>query len=210
MQNPGFRPGGKRYLILPDEIQGETASAAGLTISADPDQHKKGTTGTIVARGTAATEYELGAKAVYGEYSGYEQIVNGTKYFILAEAEILGELLPVITFAPGAQLGAEIVVALQGEIPDGLLEAAMSVTQPEAHFLSERAMVRDVVLAVLSWLRAPAVAPSIELTEQQRQEIIESNEPYGVLTRKYGVSAQLIENIRMAEWMQCSLSLDRT
>ena len=37
-------------------------------------------------------------------------------------------------------------------IPDEMLEAAMDATKPEAHFLSERQAVRDVLQAGMQWL----------------------------------------------------------
>lgn len=90
-----FRPNKGRYLILPNLVESLTTKIEGseYTIESQKDIHAKPSEGTVIAKGKDCTEYEPGAKVLYGKFSGYEQLFDGTNYLILAETEILGERL---------------------------------------------------------------------------------------------------------------------
>ena len=93
MKTVNFRPNKSRYLVLPDPVEGEQTKIEGseYVIEGQKDIHAKPSEGTVVAKGKECTEYEVGAKVLYGKFSGYEQLFDGTNYLILAETEILGE-----------------------------------------------------------------------------------------------------------------------
>lgn len=95
MNKTAFRPNKGRYLVLPDPVVGQETKIEGseYTIEAARDIHEKPAEGTVIAKGKKCTEYEPGAKVLFGKYSGYEQLFDGTNYLILAETEILGERL---------------------------------------------------------------------------------------------------------------------
>lgn len=95
MNNPGFHPNKGRYLVLPDEVKGQETKVEGseYTIDVAKDPHEKPSEGIVIAVGKDCTEFELGAKVLYGKFSGYEQLFDGVNYLILAETEILGERL---------------------------------------------------------------------------------------------------------------------
>lgn len=93
MNSVAFRPFGARYLVLPDEIKGEETQVGEYTVSAEKDIHAKPSEGTVVARGRACFEAEIGCKVLYGKFSGYEQTFDGIKYVVLQESELLGEHL---------------------------------------------------------------------------------------------------------------------
>lgn len=90
-----FRPNKGRYLVLPNPVESQTTKIEGseYTIESQKDIHAKPSEGTVVAKGKDCTEYEPGAKVLYGKFSGYEQLFDGANYLILAETEILGERL---------------------------------------------------------------------------------------------------------------------
>ena len=91
MNQPPYRPLGNRYLVLPDSLESEHETIGGIGLTPPPpDPHKRSFEGTVVARGSCA-ELAIGAKAVYGEYSGYAQTFDGVQYLVLAENEILME-----------------------------------------------------------------------------------------------------------------------
>lgn len=87
-----FRPGGTRYLVLPDPVEEDSVEVGGFSISTGKDAHKKSTTGRVIARGRTATEYAVDSTVVYGQYSGYAQKLDGVDHVVLQETEILGEL----------------------------------------------------------------------------------------------------------------------
>lgn len=93
MNSPAFRPLGARYLVLPDPVEGESETIGDVTLSVPKDPHKQSVEGKVVARGKSCTELEVGAKAIYGKYSGYDHNLDGTDYKVLSETEILGEKL---------------------------------------------------------------------------------------------------------------------
>ena len=95
MNTTAFRPNKGRYMILPDPVEGVETKIEGseYTVTKQKDIHAKPSEGTVIAKGKDCTEYEPGAKVLYGKYSGYEQVFDGVNYLILAETEILGERL---------------------------------------------------------------------------------------------------------------------
>jgi co-chaperonin GroES (HSP10) len=94
MQTPPYRPLGNKYLILPDQTEAESETIGNVTLSAPPpDPHKRSFEGTVVAKGKSCVELEVDDKAVYGEFSGYEREIDGIKYLVLQENEILMEHL---------------------------------------------------------------------------------------------------------------------
>lgn len=94
MKPIAFRPIGARYLVLPDDIKGESEQIGEYTIAREQNIHEKSTVGTVIARGTTCTEpLNPGDKVSFGKFSGYEQIVDGKSYIILQESELLGEIV---------------------------------------------------------------------------------------------------------------------
>lgn len=91
MEVIAFRPNRLKYLVLPDEVKGEHAEAGGFRITQEKDATKKATEGTVKACGKDCSEYAVGMKVLYGQYSGYKQVLDGIEYVILAESEMLGE-----------------------------------------------------------------------------------------------------------------------
>ena len=91
MNTPFFRPIGNRYLVLPDPIEAESETIGDITLSTPKDPHKQSVEGTIVAKGKSCAELEIGDKVFYGQFSGYDQHLDGTDYKVLQENELLGE-----------------------------------------------------------------------------------------------------------------------
>lgn len=112
-------------MILPNPVESLTTKIEGsqYTIESQKDIHAKPSEGTVVAKGKDCTEYEPGARVLYGKFSGYEQLFDGTNYLILAETEILGERL-VTPFDEDAHPEQEEFDRLtsppQAQTPDGL------------------------------------------------------------------------------------------
>lgn len=104
-----FIPSGLRYLVFPDPVEAHDEQIGSVLISTQADPNKKASEGTVVAVGDGdqlnsavatrsglsssygACKYAVGDKLIYGQYSGYEQEFDGTKYKVLAESEILGK-----------------------------------------------------------------------------------------------------------------------
>ena len=93
MKTPAFRPGGNRYLVLPDSIGEDSETIGGVTLSIPKDPNKQAIEGTVVACGKSCADYELGDKVMYGQFSGYDLKLDGTDYKVLAENELLGQHL---------------------------------------------------------------------------------------------------------------------
>lgn len=93
MKTPAFRPGGNRYLVLPDSIGEDSETIGGVTLSIPKDPNKQAIEGTVVAKGKACVDYELTDKVMYGQFSGYDLKLDGTDYKVLAENELLGQHL---------------------------------------------------------------------------------------------------------------------
>jgi co-chaperonin GroES (HSP10) len=91
IKTPAFRPGGARYLVLADIVETKSETIGEVTISERPDPHKQADHGTIVARGKACADYEIGDQISYGQFSGYDLEIDGQKFKILQEGEILGQ-----------------------------------------------------------------------------------------------------------------------
>ena len=87
-----FKPLADRVLIEPAPAEEKTAS--GIII---PDTAKeKPLEGTIVAAGPGKADEPMtvktGDKVIYGQYSGTEIKLDGTKYLIMREADVYGIL----------------------------------------------------------------------------------------------------------------------
>ena len=95
MANIKFKPVGDRVLVEP--IEEQEVKKGGIII---PDTAKeKPQEGTIVALGTGKKdeagkvipfEVKKGDRVLYGKYGGTEVTVDGDKYLILREDDILG------------------------------------------------------------------------------------------------------------------------
>lgn len=115
---PAFRPLGARYLVLPDPVVAEEKQIGEYRIERDADTHKKSSSGTIVAVGDCRY-LKPGDRVSYGQYSGYEQKLEGTTYLVLQESEILGEILSTPFDAPDLS------------VPDGPDPSYPLLEQPE-------------------------------------------------------------------------------
>jgi len=87
-----FKPLADRVLIEPAPAEEKTAS--GIII---PDTAKeKPLEGTIIAAGPGKADEPMtvktGDKVIYGQYSGTEIKLDGTKYLIMREADVYGIL----------------------------------------------------------------------------------------------------------------------
>lgn len=113
MKTPAFRPGGNRYLVLPDSIGEDSETIGGVTLSIPKDPNKQAIEGTVVALGPMAHEYAVGDKVMYGQFSGYDLKLEGVDYKVLAENELLGQ--HIIT--PFDQNQAELPLVTTDDIP---------------------------------------------------------------------------------------------
>lgn len=93
METPLFRPFANKYLVLPDPIEGESETIGGITLTVPRDPNKQAVEGTVVARGKSCTELQVGEKAVYGKFAGYDLNLDGVDYKVLSENELFGERL---------------------------------------------------------------------------------------------------------------------
>lgn len=91
MNTPAFRPLGHRYLVLPDPVEGESETIGEVTLSTPKDPHKQSVEGTVVVASQSCMELRAGDKVFYGQFSGYDQHLDGVDYKVLQENEILGE-----------------------------------------------------------------------------------------------------------------------
>jgi co-chaperonin GroES (HSP10) len=91
MKSPVFVPNRLRYLVLPYELAGESTLVGEYVIEKEKDMHQQPSEGTVVAFGRECSEFALGAKVLFGKYSGYDQLLDGVWYKILQESEILGQ-----------------------------------------------------------------------------------------------------------------------
>ncbi len=87
-----IKPLGDRVLIKP--LESEEKTAGGLYI---PDNAKeKPQEGEVVAVGNGTKDYDMvlkeNDKVLYGKYSGTEITVEGEKYLIMKETEVLATL----------------------------------------------------------------------------------------------------------------------
>ena len=87
-----IRPLGTSVVIVPKEA--ETMTAGGLYI---PDNAKEKTQqGTVVAAGPGAKDEPMevtpGDVVLYGKYAGTEVTVDGKKYLIVKQSDILATL----------------------------------------------------------------------------------------------------------------------
>lgn len=84
-----IKPLADRVLILPTPA--EEVTAAGIII---PDSAKeKPLRGTVIATGNGTKDEEMVIKAndevLYGKYSGTEVEIEGTKYLIMRQSDVL-------------------------------------------------------------------------------------------------------------------------
>ncbi len=84
-----IKPLADRVLILPTPA--EEVTAAGIII---PDSAKeKPLKGTVVAAGNGTKDEEMvvktGDKVLYGKYAGTEVELDGTKYLIMRQSDVL-------------------------------------------------------------------------------------------------------------------------
>jgi chaperonin GroES len=80
-----FKPIGDRVLVLPSQVKEKTDS--GILI---PETAKdKPLEGVIVETGSVE-KLKVDMNVLYGQYSGSEITLEGTKYLILREADIIG------------------------------------------------------------------------------------------------------------------------
>ena len=90
---PAFRPFSNRYLVFPDPIEQESETIGSITLTVPKDPNKQAVEGTVVARGKSCTELEVGQKAAYGKFAGYDLNLDGVDYKVLSENELFGEKL---------------------------------------------------------------------------------------------------------------------
>ena len=91
MNNPAFRPFGKRVLVLPKEKKAQEVNVGDYTIETQKDLHEKPAEGTVIVVGRECIECVKDQVVLFGKFAGYEQTIEGVEYLILQESEILGE-----------------------------------------------------------------------------------------------------------------------
>ncbi|HRI06095.1 MAG TPA: co-chaperone GroES [Candidatus Dojkabacteria bacterium] len=87
-----IQPLGKRVVVTPDQVEEKTAG--GLYVPASANEDKKSDTGTVVALGIVNDKdfkftVEAGNRVYFKKYSPEEVEINGEKYYILDEEDIL-------------------------------------------------------------------------------------------------------------------------
>lgn len=100
-----FVPNGRRYLVLLDEQGAQTIEHHGMKLTTEPEKHNKPTKGTVIATGDGydpeagcyvSPKYQVGARLVFGKFAGVDYKNHKDQdCVILAEAEILGEEVPL-------------------------------------------------------------------------------------------------------------------
>ena len=93
MNTPLFRPFSNKYLVLPTPIEDQSETIGSITLTVPKDPNKQAVEGTVVARGKSCTELQVGEKAVYGKFAGYDLNLDGVDYKVLSENELFGEKL---------------------------------------------------------------------------------------------------------------------
>jgi hypothetical protein len=81
-------------------VEAQSEQIGDYRIEREKDIHQQPSEGLVVAVGRDCAEYLVGAKVLFGKYSGYEQVFDGTSYKILQESEILGERIVTPFDAP--------------------------------------------------------------------------------------------------------------
>lgn len=89
-----IQPLGNRVLVKPDEVEEKTSGGLVLPPSASEDQ--KPETGTVVKLGIGkidgkevSFEVSVGDRVYFKKYSPDEILIDGDKYFLLEEEDIL-------------------------------------------------------------------------------------------------------------------------
>lgn len=85
--------GNRVFLTLIKEVEAAPAKTAGLYLEEDVVKTVKKPTTAIVAHiGTKVENYEVGQKVYIGEFYSAEQVVEGVKYVIVKEDDIIAKL----------------------------------------------------------------------------------------------------------------------
>lgn len=78
--------------VLPDKVIDKTET--GIILS--DYSKRRPTSGTIIAMGTKVTDFKIGDRIIYGDFSGQKQIINyqgeDTEVFLMTEDDILAML----------------------------------------------------------------------------------------------------------------------
>lgn len=96
MTTPDFEPLGNRCLVLPDPQEEKVEDLGEYQITQKTDPHEKPVEGTVITCGSGCTVISEGNKVFYGKYAGLEQELDGVKYLILQESEIVGKRRTVV------------------------------------------------------------------------------------------------------------------
>lgn len=100
-----IEPSGDRVVLREDTPEEQTAS--GLIIPAVAQEKTK--TGTVLATGPKCTFYNEGDHVAHTRYAGIEFELEGVKYTIVSEEELLGR---IPAFAPPSEAEAEETLAI--------------------------------------------------------------------------------------------------
>ncbi len=87
MSKINFQPLNKLVLVEPKEVVNKTA---GGIIIPDNAEKQKPTTATVLAVGEKVSTVKVGDNVVFTAYSGNEIELDGNKYTVLEQKEILG------------------------------------------------------------------------------------------------------------------------
>ncbi len=92
MKELPIKPLGKRVLIKADEVEEKTVG--GLYVPASANEDKKSETGTVLALGEVSSDkfkfkVKVNDRVYFKKYAPEEIEVNGTKYLLVDEADIL-------------------------------------------------------------------------------------------------------------------------
>lgn len=91
MTTPDFEPLGNRCLVLPDPQEEKVEDLGEYQITQKTDPHERPVEGSVVLLGAGSTGVvSLQDKVFFGKYAGFEQELDGVKYLILQESEIVG------------------------------------------------------------------------------------------------------------------------
>lgn len=90
--NIPIQPLGKRVVVSPDQVEEKTAG--GLYVPASASEDKKPETGIVASLGIVNEKdfkftISIGDRVYFKKYSPEEIEVNGEKYYILDEADVL-------------------------------------------------------------------------------------------------------------------------
>lgn len=91
-KNVPIQPLGKRVVVLPDQVEEKTVG--GLYVPASANEDKKPATGVVASLGVVSEKdfkftVKEGDRVYFKKYSPEEVEVNGEKYLIVEEEDIL-------------------------------------------------------------------------------------------------------------------------